>query len=65
MLLRHWNLYDSMFYSTYLAPRLGIWRENGKKELNKLIAKLGIPLDEAQQKYRYMKVLYCSQIIKF
>jgi cell division control protein 45 len=45
-----------MYYSTYLAPRLGIWRENGKRELNKLIAKLGIPLEEAQQKYRYMKV---------
>lgn len=56
MLMRHWTLYDSMFYSNYLAPRLGIWNESGKKELHRFIALVGIPLDEAQQKYKYMSV---------
>jgi cell division control protein 45 len=27
-LLRHWSIWESMYYSTYLAPRLGIWKEN-------------------------------------
>ena len=57
MLLRHWTLYDSMFYSNYLAPRLKIWSENGKKELHRFIALMGIPLEEAKQKYKYMSVV--------
>lgn len=57
MLMRHWTLYDSMFYSNYLAPRLGIWSESGKKELHRFIALMGIPLDEAKQKYKYMSVI--------
>lgn len=56
MLMRHWTLYDSMYYSNYLAPRLGIWNESGRKELHRFIALMGIPLDEAQQKYKYMSV---------
>ena len=56
MLIRHWSLYDSMYYSSYLAPRLRIWSEMGKKELNRFIALLGIPLEEAKQKYKYMNV---------
>jgi len=53
-LLRNWTLYDSMYYSNYIAAKLSIWRERGKKELNKLITKVGVPLEEAQQQYKYM-----------
>ena len=28
MLLRHWNLYDSMYYSNYIASKLKVWRVN-------------------------------------
>ena len=31
MLYRHWNLYDSMWHSRYIATRLGIWKDHGKK----------------------------------
>ena len=31
MLLRHWNLYDSMYFSSYVAPKFGVWWESGKK----------------------------------
>lgn len=48
MLMRHWNLYDSMYYSNYIASKIGIWRERGKKELDHIIAMLGIPIDEAK-----------------
>ena len=33
LLLRHWNLYDAMFYSNYIASKFGIWWESGKKKL--------------------------------
>jgi cell division control protein 45 len=41
MLFRHWSLYESMFHSSYVASKLGIWREKGKKKLHNLLTKMG------------------------
>ena len=40
-LLRHWTLYDAMFHSSYVAGKLGIWKERGRKRLTGLLAKMG------------------------
>ncbi len=31
MLYRHWSLYDSMYFSNYVASKLGIWKTDGKE----------------------------------
>ena len=41
MLFRHWTLYDAMLHSGYVAGRLGIWKEKGRKRLQGLLAKMG------------------------
>jgi cell division control protein 45 len=41
MLYRHWSLYDSLFHSGYVASKLGVWKEFGKKRLNNMFAKMG------------------------
>lgn len=41
MLWRHWNLYDAMMHSGYVASKLNIWRERGRKRLHGLLAKMG------------------------
>jgi cell division control protein 45 len=41
MMFRHWNLYDAMLHSGYVAGRMGIWREKGRKRLQGLLAKMG------------------------
>lgn len=41
MLFRHWNLYDAMYHSSYVAGKLGIWKERGRKRLTGLLAKMG------------------------
>ena len=41
MLFRHWNLYDAMFHSSYVASKLGIWKEKGRQRLTGLLAKMG------------------------
>ena len=41
VLFRHWNLYDAMFHSGYVAGRMGIWKEKGRKKLVGLLAKMG------------------------
>jgi cell division control protein 45 len=41
MFFRHWNLYDAMYHSSYVASKLGIWKEKGRKRLTGLLAKMG------------------------
>jgi cell division control protein 45 len=41
MLLRHWNLYDSIMYSPFSATKLRIWSERGKQRLDTLLSKMG------------------------
>ncbi|KAF9887087.1 DNA replication initiation factor cdc45 [Aspergillus nanangensis] len=54
ILVRHWSLYDSMLHSPYLASRLRIWTENGRKRLHKLLAKMGVSLSQCHQNYTHM-----------
>ncbi|KAK0926973.1 DNA replication initiation factor cdc45 [Friedmanniomyces endolithicus] len=53
-LIRHWSLLDSMLHTPYLATRLHIWNEPGRKRLNKLLAKMGISLQEAGKGYLHL-----------
>ena len=41
VLTKHWTLYNSMFYSNYVATRFTLWRERGKKKLETLLARMG------------------------
>lgn len=54
LLLRHWSLYESMLHSPYLAPRLHVWNETGRKRLRKLLAKMGVSLTQCHQNYTHM-----------
>lgn len=56
VLFRHWNLYDSMLHSGYVAGRMGIWKERGRKKLQGLLAKMGFSLLQCQQAYAHMDV---------
>lgn len=40
-LFQHWTLYDAMYHSSYVAGKLGIWKERGRKRLTGLLAKMG------------------------
>ena len=64
MLLNHWSLYDSMYHSVYMASRLEIWNEKGKRRLDRMLAKIGIPRLRANQKYAHLSDEYCSKLIK-
>lgn len=61
-LLRHWTLYDSFFYSSLVNSKLNLWREDGKKKLHKMFAKMGISLSVAQQKWLYMDISVKKQL---
>jgi cell division control protein 45 len=54
MLFRHWTLYDAMYHSSYVASKLGIWKERGRKRLTGLLAKMGFSIPQTQQPYAHM-----------
>ncbi|KAL8933826.1 MAG: hypothetical protein Q9211_005560 [Gyalolechia sp. 1 TL-2023] len=54
LLIRHWSLYDSMLHSPYLAARLHLWSDVGRKRLHKLLAKMGVSLSQCKQNYTHM-----------
>ncbi len=54
MMFRHWNLYDAMYHSSYVASKLGIWKERGRKRLTGLLAKMGFSILETQQPFSHM-----------
>ncbi|CCO27979.1 Cell division control protein 45 homolog AltName: Full=Suppressor of nda4 protein [Rhizoctonia solani AG-1 IB] len=40
-LYRHWTLYDSMYHSPYVAGKMNIWKERGRRNLAAMFAKMG------------------------
>ncbi|XP_043699302.1 cell division control protein 45 homolog [Telopea speciosissima] len=56
MLLREWNLFDSMLCSSYIATKLKTWSDNGLKKLKLLLARMGFALVDCQQKFQYMNL---------
>ncbi|KAJ8496426.1 hypothetical protein ONZ45_g12452 [Pleurotus djamor] len=62
-LFRHWTLYDAMFHSSYVASKLGIWKERGRKRLTGLLAKMGFSIPQTQQPYYHMDMDLKKQLI--
>ena len=54
LMIRHWSLYDSMLHSPYLASRLHLWSDAGRKRLHKFLAKMGVSLSQCKQNYAHM-----------
>ncbi|KAJ7184280.1 CDC45-like protein [Mycena filopes] len=48
------RLYDAMLHSSYVASKLGIWKERGRKKLTGLLAKMGFSILQTQQPYSHM-----------
>ncbi|ANZ73192.1 BA75_01158T0 [Komagataella pastoris] len=55
-LLRHWNLYNSFFYSNFVNSKLKLYTNDGKKRINKMFAKMGISLQAASQNWHYLDI---------
>ncbi|KAK8813177.1 hypothetical protein WA158_002769 [Blastocystis sp. Blastoise] len=53
MLYRHWSLFNSFYYSSYVASKLGTWNSQGASELYSLFAKMGIPLKKCKEQFTF------------
>ena len=54
MLLRHWSLQESIYNSNYVIAQLSLANDPGQNKYRELMARIGVPLVEAKQKYSYM-----------
>lgn len=43
-----------MFQNSYVASRLGVWRQHGQLRLKNLLAKMGYALEQCSQQYSSM-----------
>jgi len=43
-----------MYHSNYVASKLQIWRGDGRRKLEELLAKMGFSLDQVKGQYRHM-----------
>ncbi|KAK9373120.1 CDC45 family [Lipomyces chichibuensis] len=55
-LLRHWTLYDAILHSPYVASRLQLWTDDGRKKLHKMLAKMGVSLSVARERWTHTDV---------
>ncbi|OWB81776.1 hypothetical protein B5S33_g395 [[Candida] boidinii] len=55
-LMKHWNLYNSFFYSNYVNSKMKLYTNEGKKKLKTLFARMGIPLTTANQNWHYVDI---------
>ncbi|KAI9246196.1 CDC45 family [Sporodiniella umbellata] len=56
MLLRHWSLYDSMYYSSYVASTLSLWNDTENNKLHSFFALMGFRLEQCRQIYAHMDI---------
>uniref|UniRef100_A0A7S3K5P6 CDC45-like protein n=1 Tax=Aureoumbra lagunensis TaxID=44058 RepID=A0A7S3K5P6_9STRA len=54
MLHRHLALFESMYYSNYVAARLSVWKKDGKQKLKELLARMGVSIDQSRQKVAFL-----------
>lgn len=55
-LLRHWSLYESMKHSSYISAKLRLYTEDGRKKMNKMLARMGISLHDANENWIHTNV---------
>ncbi|KAL3925458.1 MAG: hypothetical protein SGILL_000399 [Bacillariaceae sp.] len=61
-LLRHTSLLDSMLYSEYVYSKLQMNTKKGQQRFMEMLAKMGLPLDECRQPFRFMKTSLRSRL---
>lgn len=55
MLLRHWNLYDSIMNSNYTVTKMAPETEVGYQNLLNFLVRINCPIEEAKQQWQYMR----------
>ncbi|CAO1627391.1 unnamed protein product [Sympodiomycopsis kandeliae] len=63
-LYRHWNLESSLYHTSYVAGKLGIWKPEGLLKLKGLLAKMGFSLSHSRQNYNHMPMDLRNSLLK-
>ena len=60
-LLRHWTLYESLLYASYVAVRMHTYNDAGRNKMEDLLVNMGVPL--AQSKHSYSAHAACVAVL--
>jgi cell division control protein 45 len=55
-LYRHWSLEASLYHSSYVAGKMGIWKEQGIFRLRNFMGKMGLSLAQCRQAFEHMNL---------
>jgi len=53
-LLRHTSLWEAMRLSPHVCTKMALYKGQGMKKLQEMLAKMGLPLAQCQQQYAFM-----------
>eukprot|EP00730_Choanoeca_flexa_P009051 TRINITY_DN12574_c4_g8_i2.p1 TRINITY_DN12574_c4_g8~~TRINITY_DN12574_c4_g8_i2.p1 ORF type:complete len:590 (+),score=172.21 TRINITY_DN12574_c4_g8_i2:233-2002(+) len=48
---RHWNLYEAIQNSRYVAARLEVWQSSGTQQVHNMLARAGLSIKNCQQNF--------------
>lgn len=62
-LYRHWSLEASMYHSSYVAGKMGVWQEKGLIKLRSFMAKMGLSLTQCRQAFEHMDLQFRKSLV--
>lgn len=62
-LYRHWSLEASMYHSSYVAGKMGVWQEKGLIRLRSFMAKMGLSLSQCRQAFEHMDLNFRNSLV--
>lgn len=54
-LYRHWALFDAISHSPTIATKFSVWKADGLKKLQVLLAEIGVSLQQCAQTFQFME----------
>ncbi len=50
-LMRQWSVREALVHSRYVAVRLQTWQDSGRRQVDELLARMGLPLKFCKQDF--------------
>lgn len=49
--MRQWSVREALVHSRYVAVRLQTWQDSGRRQVDELLARMGLPLKFCKQDF--------------
>ncbi|KAK9843661.1 hypothetical protein WJX81_001467 [Elliptochloris bilobata] len=63
-LMRQWSVREALVHSRYVAVRLQTWQDRGRRQVDELLARMGLPLKHCKQDFCVKPTLFKDLSVK-